>query len=144
MDGPPRQNPAYGPLVSFKMRERIPWTLALALYAGLIFWLSSQSFPEGPPLFRFAYGDKLFHLLEYGLFGLLAWKAFRPQGGRGLAWSLFLTAGYAGSDELHQLLVPTRSASLADWGADLLGILLGFGLGALLRGLTAEERKCDN
>lgn len=126
------------------MLKRFFWRLALALYAGLIFWLSSQPFPEGPPLFRFAYGDKVLHLLEYGLFGFLMWKAFRPRDGRGWAWSLSLSAGYAGSDELHQLFVPTRSASLADWGVDLLGILLGFGLGALLRGLTAEKQKCDN
>jgi len=128
---------------TFEMR-RLPWALALALYAGLIFWLSSQPFPEGPPLFRFPHGDKVLHLLEYGLFGLLVWGTFRPRAGRGLAWSLLLAAGYAGSDEFHQSFVPTRSASLADWGVDLLGILLGFGLGALLWGLTGKERECDN
>jgi len=38
-----------------------------------------------------------------------------------MSTSLILTAIYAGSDEIHQLFVPTRSASLFDWFADLAG-----------------------
>ena len=102
------------------------------LYAALIFWLSSRPFPEGPPLFQFDYGDLLWHFLEYLLFGFLAWKAFLPQDKRGLALVLFISLGYAGSDELHQLLVPARTASLLDWGADSFGVISGLLLGRRL------------
>lgn len=107
------------------------WGISLIIYAALIFWLSSRPFPAGPPLFHFDYGDKLWHLLEYLLFGLLAWKAFLPRSRGGLALALFISLGYAGSDELHQLFVPTRAASLLDWGADALGAIGGLFLGRL-------------
>jgi len=113
------------------------WKAALLLYAGLIFWLSSQPLPEGPPLFRFPGGDKLLHFLEYMVFGLLAWRAFLPRDGRGLVWVIFLSLGYAGSDELHQRFVPTRSASLLDWGVDSLGVLSGL---YLARSLSLSAR----
>jgi VanZ family protein len=101
------------------------------LYAALIFWLSSRPFPEGPPLFHFDYGDLLWHLLEYLLFGFLAWKTFLPQGRGGLAMALLISLAYAGSDEFHQLFVLTRTASLLDWGVDSLGALGGLLLGRL-------------
>ncbi|MFQ6033250.1 MAG: VanZ family protein [Candidatus Bipolaricaulia bacterium] len=111
------------------------WGISLIIYAALIFWLSSRPFPEGPPLFHFDYGDKLWHLLEYLLFGFLAWKAFLPRSRGGLALALFISLGYAGSDELHQWFVPTRAASLLDWGADALGVIGGLLLGRLGEGL---------
>lgn len=112
-----------------ELNRRLPWGVALLLYAGLIFWLSSRPFPEGPVLFAFPHSDKLWHFLEYLLFGLLAWKALRPEDGRGLALALVLTLSYAGSDELHQLSVPTRTASLLDWVVDSLGVIGGLLLG---------------
>ena len=111
------------------MKRRLLWGTALLLYGGLIFWLSSRPFPGGPPLFHFDYGDKLWHFLEYLLFGFLAWKAFLPQDKVGLILVLFISWGYAGSDELHQLFVPTRAASFFDWGADSLGAIAGLLLG---------------
>jgi VanZ family protein len=110
------------------------WGAALVLYAGLIFWLSGRPFPEGPPIFRFSYGDQLWHFLEYLLFGFLAWKTFLPQDKGGLALVLLISLGYAGSDDLHQLFVPTRSASLLDWGVDSLGAIGGLLLGRHLKG----------
>lgn len=112
------------------MKRRL-WGAALLLYAGLIFWWSGRPFPEGPPLFHFDYGDTLWHFLEYLLFGFLAWKAFLPQDGKGLALALFISLGYAGSDELHQLFVPARTASFLDWGADSLGAISGLLIGRL-------------
>ncbi|MCR4404686.1 MAG: VanZ family protein [Candidatus Acetothermia bacterium] len=114
------------------MNKRLLWGLTLLLYSGLIFWLSSLPLPEGSPVFPFAHGDKLWHFLEYLLFGLLAWKAFNPRDARGLGLALIIALAYAGSDELHQLFVPTRSASILDWGADSLGALGGLLLGRRL------------
>jgi len=111
--------------------KRHLWGAALLLYAALIFWLSSRPFPEGPPLFHFSWGDKLWHFLEYLPFGFLAWKAILPKNGGGLALALIISLGYAGSDELHQWFVPTRTASLLDWSVDVLGVLSGLLLGCL-------------
>ena len=108
--------------------RRLFWGIALGLYAGLIFYLSSRPFPAGTPLFRFRYSDKLLHFLEYIIFGLLAWQAFLPRDARGLALTLLIACGYAGSDELHQAFVPTRTASIFDWLADAGGIIAGVAL----------------
>lgn len=124
------------------MNRRRLWGVALLLYAGLIFWLSSRPFPEEPPFFPFPQSDKLWHFLEYLLFGFLAWKALRPQDGRGWALALVVTLGYAGSDELHQLFVPTRTASLLDWVIDSLGIASGLLLGSRLRGVAFSATLC--
>jgi VanZ family protein len=114
--------------------SRALWGAALLLYGGLIFWLSSCPLPEGPPLFPFQYGDKLLHFLEYLLFGFLAWKTFLPQQKKGIAFVLLVSIAYAGSDELHQLFVPTRAASFLDWGTDSLGIMGGLLFGYRLDG----------
>ncbi|MGQ9477830.1 MAG: VanZ family protein [Candidatus Bipolaricaulia bacterium] len=103
------------------------WKAALVLYAAFIFWLSSRPLPEGLPLLP--QWDKLWHFLEYLLFGLLAWQAFLPQSRSGWTWAILLSLGYAGSDELHQLFVPMRTASLLDWLVDSLGIGSGLLLG---------------
>lgn len=112
------------------------WKAALALYAGLIFWLSSRPIPEG--LTPFPQGDKLWHFFEYLLFGLLAWRAFQPGSRRAWAGLLLFSLGYAGSDELYQLFVPVRTASFLDWAVDALGIASGLVLGPRLRGLHSR------
>lgn len=95
------------------------------IYAALIFYLSSQPIPEEAPLPSFPGSDKLIHWTEYFLFGLLALKACSPKSGRGVVVVVFISIGYAASDELHQLFVPTRVASIFDWGVDSLGVLSG-------------------
>jgi VanZ family protein len=47
---------------------------------------------------------------------------------RAVAPAFVLTALYAASDEVHQLFVPERTASLAEYGLDLLGASLGLGV----------------
>ncbi len=116
------------------MVNRGLWGTALLLYGGVIFWLSSRPVPEGLPLFPFERGDLLWHFLEYLLFGFLLWKTFLPQERRGWALVLLVSLSYAGSDELHQLFIPTRMASFLDWGTDSLGIVVGLMLGHRLGG----------
>jgi VanZ family protein len=95
-----------------------------ALYAGLIFWLSSLSnVPTGPEN-----SDKVFHFFLYFLFAALLWRAMRTQYFqrhkmlRGLA-VLLIGALYAASDEIHQMFVPGRTSSVFDWMADVAGIV---------------------
>jgi hypothetical protein len=104
-----------GPLSpSFATRQRI-WCAILALYAGAIFALSQSRAIVGDP--PFPHFDKCFHAVEFALFFALAWKATN----RRALLSFVLTAVYAGTDELHQLFVITRTASALDLAVDLIG-----------------------
>jgi VanZ family protein len=100
-------------------KSRFAWLFLLILYAGGIFALSSFPLNEGRPLLSIPHGDKLIHALEYALFYFLAWKVLPPR--RRFLSAFLLTAVYAGSDEIHQRFVATRTASLMDWVADLAG-----------------------
>ncbi|HET7713982.1 MAG TPA: VanZ family protein [Patescibacteria group bacterium] len=98
------------------------WGPAIA-WAGLIFYLSSipqlevTSEPVGNFLTR-----KAAHLAEYAVLFLLILRAtqFKRPG-----LSLTLTLLYALTDELHQSLIPTRTAKLEDLAFDAAGALLG-------------------
>jgi VanZ family protein len=96
------------------MKRRFWWGL-LILYAGAIFALSHAPIAAGEP--PFPHFDKVLHAAEFALFFAVAWKAT----GRRFLLAFVLTAVYAGTDELHQLLVATRTASALDLAADLLG-----------------------
>jgi VanZ family protein len=97
-------------------------TLALSLYCGLIFWLSSKTQLPAPSLF--AYQDKLQHFLAYWLLGVLAWRAFAHLNlsRQRLLWlSMGFCSLYGLSDEWHQSFVVGRNASAWDWLADNMG-----------------------
>ena len=64
----------------------------------------------------------MIHAIEFAVFFFLTWKA---TGKRALL-SVGLACAFAVSDELHQLFVPLRHASLGDLAADGAGILLMF------------------
>ena len=100
-------------------RARVIWPILLTLYAGVIFILSSLPLTSGEPLVPFPNGDKLLHFMEFSLFFFLSWKAIPVR--RRVLCSLLITALYAGSDEIHQIFVATRTASLLDWLADFAG-----------------------
>ena len=118
----------------------------VAIWAALIFYFSAGSFSAQdtsqilqPALNWFFPGismdqfeivhltiRKLGHLGEYFIFAVLVFRALRRQRNeyRDLHHNT-LTIGivflYAGSDELHQLFVPNRTASFADVLLDTLG-----------------------
>jgi VanZ family protein len=81
------------------------------------------------------------HLTEYAILGLLLWRALRKPirddarswSWRTAGWAVLVAALYASSDELHQLFVPTREASVRDVLIDTtgaaLGLLLLWGIG---------------
>jgi hypothetical protein len=97
----------------------VVWFILLILYASAIFALSSLPLTGGEPLLPFPNGDKLLHFMEFSLFFFLSWKAIPAR--RRVLCSLLITAFYAGSDEIHQIFVATRTASLLDWLADFAG-----------------------
>jgi len=93
------------------------------LWMALIFWLSSLPDVPGPELFSAQ--DKLEHFLVFGILGFLIAAALGPwKSGlswRGMAIVTIIVAGYGASDELHQMFVPGRNASLFDLLFDSLG-----------------------
>lgn len=124
--------------------------LPIFLWAALIFLFSSESFSSdntaralGPWLYWAFPGwstetielvnyllRKLGHLSEYFVFALLILRALRahtngPLSKRQITLGIGITALYAISDELHQVFVPSRSATLNDVLIDVCGGLAG-------------------
>lgn len=94
---------------------------------GLIFYFSSQ--PGGSPtLDKFPLPAGFGHFLGYGLLGVLLYRALN----NGFThWSIAAARNafiiglfYAISDEVHQLFVPGREASIFDVLIDTTGIVV--------------------
>jgi VanZ family protein len=108
---------------------RLAWALALG-WMALIAAASHQSAWQGPATTSgLPLADKLDHLAEFALFGALLRNAVaRHHPLPAVAPALFVLvvgASYGALDELHQSLVPGRSAELGDWLADAVGVALG-------------------
>lgn len=119
------------------------WTPAL-LYMLLIWFLSSLTLST--PIARFPYGDKVVHLVEYGVLGfLVAHATFRtwPRHHRlrTAALAVCVTVLWGWLDEIHQAFVPGRSSEALDLVADTAGAFAGAGaraaIGVLRRGGAA-------
>jgi VanZ family protein len=100
------------------------------LWAAWIFYLSSQSHPPVPSWLLPEGSDKVLHGWEYGLLGLLCFRAFRRAAGpwaaeRALVLAILSATLYGLSDELHQAFVPDRTADLFDLLADGIGAAAG-------------------
>jgi VanZ family protein len=84
--------------------------------------------------------DKLLHGLAFSLLAwLLCWAREPKSTGRTARIalvSLLAVGTYGVFDELHQLLIPTRTMELADLVADVVGAAAGAGLWAGLRFLS--------
>lgn len=104
------------------------------LWAGLIFFLSSQSVLPGLTV---SLGDfllkKTAHIFVYAVLYLLLFRATflltdrvnQPRRQLLLAWlPLILCLIYAISDEVHQTFTPGRNGSVIDVGFDMIGASL--------------------
>jgi VanZ family protein len=119
------------------------WLLAAVWMAG-ISWLSSQPDSSLPDVLQFRYHDKVEHLAFYIVLGALLWWAFRASTGvaGGVArWAVLVGGLFAASDEIHQRFVPTRRAEWPDWGADLVGVMIGAVAAWLLSRAALRRRK---
>ena len=94
-------------------------------YAVLIFLMSSIPGGELPDLPFFSF-DKIVHAIEFGLFGMLLFRAFRYPLSLPHPYILTLAVGipYAALDEIHQLFVPGRNCDIYDFYMDVLGIIV--------------------
>lgn len=69
---------------------------------------------------------KAAHLTVYGVFALLLYTCMGTQDAvrwslRQVTWCILIVAGYALTDEFHQIFVPGRNASLVNCGIDVAG-----------------------
>lgn len=94
--------------------------VSLLIFVISLFWLGTKPewlklVPVNPP------ADKLLHLLVFGFMTALLWfSASHPQ-----SLVIILAAALIGAmDEFHQCYIPGRTASFADFTADLIGIIL--------------------
>lgn len=103
---------------------------------GVIFFLSAQpDLNSGLGLWD-TIGRKLGHMAEFGLLWFLWLRGlgYRPTAA---ALAAAIAAGFAATDELHQLFVQGRVASPLDWAIDCAGIGLAWLGWRRLRATTA-------
>jgi len=103
----------------------------LVLYIAMIFFVSSRPYlhPPGP---QFKLKDKVAHVTEYSVLGmLLFWGiGFTASRSRLLTFFFLIAVGaaVAGLDEIFQSAIPGRRTDIMDWVADAIGVSLGVGL----------------
>lgn len=106
---------------------RFQWYwLPVVLYLGVIFTISAQANLQPPLGVRLS--DKLYHVLEYSVLGVLLARAIRA-GHRAVTIRAAALAVGAGvlvgtADEIFQSYVPGRISSVYDVLADGVGVLL--------------------
>ncbi|HEU4335329.1 MAG TPA: VanZ family protein [Candidatus Eisenbacteria bacterium] len=110
-----------------RMGRFVWYWLPAAAYVALIFIVSSIRGGDLPSAFPNL--DKLAHLLEYSLLGLLLGRAIRfTLGGRGRAAAVGLTiaagAFIGAMDEIYQRRIPGRSSDVRDWVVDVAAVAL--------------------
>lgn len=106
--------------------------LPVALYAGMIFFLSAQSHPDEqlPSFLLKDVSDKVLHAVGYAVLGGLCYRAFRwgvigPMASYALLFAIVTASLYGVTDEVHQFFVPFRESSWLDWLADTIGATIG-------------------
>jgi VanZ family protein len=103
----------------------------LLIYVIAIFALSSIPGLSAPGP-RFLLKDKVAHVAEYALLGMLLFKGI----GWGVSRSRMVTFGFllavgasvGALDEIYQSFIPGRAMDIRDWYADILGVSIGVGI----------------
>lgn len=115
------------------------------LLAPLLRWLVPDLSPEVlEHIVLFV--RKVAHFGTFGILAVLIWRALtaarstRAWSWRTAGWALAATAGYAATDEFHQLFVPTRVGALSDVGIDTLGAAFALGCVRLGHGFYHHRR----
>jgi len=132
------------------MRSLLKYWIPVISWAGVIFFFSTGQFSSAStsriigPILHWLYPSvsteleltvhffvrKLGHWSEYFIFSLLLMRALDqraplPHGFRRVVWTALGILLYACSDEIHQIFVPSRSASLNDVLLDFFGGICG-------------------
>ncbi len=125
--------PASPFLSHLRLPRFISANLPPLLWAGVIFWFSSQSTLPSLQLSLLDFvSRKLAHIGVYLVLFLLVYRSIllqnlaKPRSAKAFILVFTICLVYAISDELHQLNVPGRYGSLRDIGYDGLGLILAF------------------
>ena len=113
--------PAHAVLHFLEKKPALAWILVGA-YMVMIFYFSSLENPL--PNFIPDIPSFVEHMAEYAVFGFLLLAAFRSnEATKESAWLFAIAAAsvYGITDEIHQLFVQGRVASIIDWTADTMG-----------------------
>jgi hypothetical protein len=125
--GPPEPDRGVAPRRARSRLFLLYWLPVIA-YIGMIFSLSSIHGSSIPTFFPGV--DKLEHLGEYSLFGLLIGRAIRFTMGptrrrlRAALGTIAFGAAVGALDELYQLRIPGRSSDIHDWMTDVSAVTL--------------------
>ena len=105
-----------------------------AAWAAVLFLLSAlPDVGSGPDLLPF--GDKVAHAVLYATFGATLGLGWSRAPAPTRHWVLLVVGAlYAVTDEWHQMYVPGRTPDIADWVADVCGLLVGYGTTVKLLG----------
>jgi len=99
------------------MQLRPLWTyLLLAFFISM---LATGSIPGSANALSDRFGDKLLHVLAYGVMAALCFQAVRGPRLMQSIVSVLIIALLGLMDELLQSLLPYRNASLLDWCFDI-------------------------
>ncbi len=71
----------------------------------------------------FNINDKFLHACEYGVLGILLYRAFKytTPNARNMGLAIICVIAFGISDEIHQWFVPQRQADILDLVADTFG-----------------------
>lgn len=98
----------------------------MLIVMGTIFYLSSRTFTDAPPLFPGA--DKVIHLFIYAVLGATILFAQSPETRENLPksmlWVVLIATLYGVSDEFHQSFIPGRQPDIFDIIADSCGAVI--------------------
>lgn len=105
-------------------KQFVRYWLPVILYAVLI--LSLSSIPLRIRIVPFRYYDKVFHLIEYGIYAYLWYRAIRFSATPSSStWAGILTfsicSAFGALDELYQAYTPYRISDIYDVAADASG-----------------------
>ncbi len=111
-------------LMRDNVRVYLLYWLPVLIYCYIIFYLSSRESITLIPSIQ--YIDKVIHMAEYGVLGILLFRAFQKtltynRSTRIVLLSIIFATIYGISDEIHQSFIPSRTADIYDAIFDLLG-----------------------
>lgn len=93
---------------------------------------------------RITVADKIIHFAEYFILGYLTARAFLRLDAEGwgrIAVLIVILAAFAVLDELHQAVIPGRTADMLDMAADVFGALTSIMLYSWLAGRKTVRKE---
>ena len=126
----------HGNTIELADRLRV-WGPAVG-WAALLFVLSAV--PDLGGLRGLPHGDKFGHAALYAVLGAALGYGW-SRSPRYLSHLLLIGLGalYGMTDEWHQMYVPGRVPDVADWIADVVGLVIGYGTTVTLLGRKNDE-----